>query len=268
MRKSSLSVLAASIALTPSGAFGQAMPPPGASFQGNVTGPQMQMAPQMMAPQMAPQMMAPQTAQMMPPAGVPRRLQRGWVVNPFWMGPQFGITNWQGYGFSDPGPGRRWIRYYDEAYLIDGSGRVIDTRGGLDWDQYGEQWETVNGVPAYRGSRAWQPGAQDYAWHAAHGGAQTQGYGYAQGYGQAGYGQAGYGYGQGYGYTQVYGGGYGYGAYAYPIVIETVTMGASSAAYSEEIIEEYVEVRQARRRPRRACRCAPPPRRPPPGERG
>jgi hypothetical protein len=86
------------------------------------------------------------------------------------------------------------------------------------------------------------------------------------------------------GYTHVYGGGYGYGAYAYPIVIETVTTSAAQQAYSEEVVEEYVQVRRAHHRARPRCICqaprpivhrpppvhrAPPPRpRPPAGERG
>ncbi|HYJ51545.1 MAG TPA: RcnB family protein [Allosphingosinicella sp.] len=249
MRTLSLSVLAASIALIPSGAFAQTMPPPG-------YGPQM-------APQMAP---------MMPSPNLPRRLERGWTVNPYWMGPQFTISNWQSYGFADPGTGRHWIRYYDDAYLVDQSGRVIDARGGLDWDQYGEQWDMVNGIPAYRGSRAWQPGAQDYA-SASAGSYQTGTY-QTGGYQAGGY-QYGYPVGApmpapmpgpmpatGYGY-QVYGG-YGY----YPVVIYQIggAAAASGAAYSEEIIEEYVEQAQAQRR-RPAARRAPV-RRPPPGERG
>jgi hypothetical protein len=254
MRTLSLSVLAASIALIPSGAFAQAMPPPGATFQGGV-----------MSTQMAPQMMAPQMAQMMPPAGLPRRLERGWQVNPFWMGPQFGISNWQAYGFADPGPGRRWIRYYDDAYLVDQTGRVIDARGGLDWDQYGEQWDMVNGIPAYRGSRAWQPGAQDYA---AAGSNQSTGY-------QSGAAYQ-YGYPTGapipmpmpaYGYGQYYGGygGYGYGGGGVVVYQIGGAAASSGASYTEEIIEEYYEQAQAQRR--RPARRAPV-RRPPPGERG
>src|SRR5687768_18603626 len=65
-----------------------------------------------------------------------RRLHRGFVIHPFWFGPQFHIQNWQMYGFADPGRDRRWVRYYDDAYLIDGDGRVVDERYGLDWDEY------------------------------------------------------------------------------------------------------------------------------------
>ena len=30
--------------------------------------------------------------------------------------------------------GTRWVRYYDDAVLIDPDGRVIDTRYGIEWD--------------------------------------------------------------------------------------------------------------------------------------
>ncbi len=242
MRKLSLSILAASIALLPSSAFGQAVPSPAPGV-------------------------TVQTQQFQ------RRLQRGFVVPQYFWGPQFQINNWQMYGFANPGPNGRWIRYYDDAYLIDHGGRILDTREGLDWDRYGEQWEVANGIPAYRGSREFHPGPQDYAWAQSHGGQM-----YAGGQGGQMYygGQAGAGYG--YGSTQVYGGGYGYGAYAYPIVIETVTYGAAAGCCSEEVVEEYVEVRRPRHRARprcqpTVCRVAPPVRRPPPprppaGERG
>lgn len=238
MRTLSLSVLAASVALIPSGASAQMMPTPGYVTQ-----------------------MAP----MMPPMNLPHRLERGWTINPYWMAPQFTISNWQAYGFADPGMGRRWVRYYDDAYLIDSNGRVVDTRGGLDWDQYGEQWDMVNGIPAYRGSRAWQPGAQDYAWYANNnagaGAYQTVGYQAASTVTVPPVQMVA----PPAGYSQVYS---GYGQYGYPVVIYQIYTGgaaaSAAAAYSEEIIEEYVEQAQTVRRParRRAVR------RPPPGERG
>ncbi|HEV2865027.1 MAG TPA: RcnB family protein [Allosphingosinicella sp.] len=203
------------------------------------------------------------------------RLHRGFVINPFWFGPQFHIQNWQMYGFAPPPSGHRWVRYYDDAYLIDREGRVRDERYGLDWDQYGERWDMDDGIPAYYGRGDYRPDDEDYGWVERHGGGGEDwdygdagaGYGPPPECGRApvpcggggGYG-AGYGYGGGYGY-------YGYGV-AYPIIIETtVTTGAAS--YVEEVTEEVVEVRsRARRaRPRPHCNC-PPPRRPPPGERG
>ena len=249
MRKLSLSLLAASIALTPSGAFAQSGPrgphgpPPGATWHGGpMGGHQFQ-----------------------------RRLHRGFIVPQFWWGPQFQIGNWQMYGFADPGPDGRWIRYYDDAYLIDRDGRIRDSREDLDWDRYGEDWDMADGIPAYRGGD--RDDDDDYGDHHGrhhrgmrHGGPPMPGYGPGPGYG--------YGYGGGYGSTQVYGGGYGYGMYAYPIVIETVTTAAAATTYSEEVVEEYVTVRRHHRRPRCICRAPrprpapPPPRRPPPGERG
>jgi Ni/Co efflux regulator RcnB len=270
MRKMSLSLLAASIALSPSGALAQGGPhgphgpPPGTTWHGGgMRGPHMM-------------------GHRGPMQGhFQHRLQRGFVVPPFWFGPQFQIGNWQMYGFADPGPDGRWIRYYDDAYLIDRDGRIRDSREGLDWDEYGEDWDMADGIPAYRGSRDYRPGERDYEWDEGHHGGpdghMEHGEMHHGGPAMPGPGY-GYGYGGGYGSTQVYGGGYGYGMYAYPIVIETIT--TSGGGYSEEVVEEYVSVR--RHRPHRRARCvcqaprpaprAPAPRparpRPPAGERG
>jgi Ni/Co efflux regulator RcnB len=196
------------------------------------------------------------------------RMRRGFTINPFWFAPQFYIGNWQAYGFAEPGEDQRWVRYYDDAYLIDGGGRVLDERYGVEWDRYGEEWDDQDGIPGYRGE--WRDGGEDYAeeeYREEHRG------------GRGGHGGPGYGPPPpGYGHGATYGGYYGYGAYAYPIVIETIT--TTGGGYSEEIVEEYVEVRQRHRarRPRVRCQCAPAPRpvvrrpaprrRPPAGERG
>jgi hypothetical protein len=197
-----------------------------------------------------------------------RRLQRGHIIPPFWFGPQFHISNWGHYGFADPGADRRWVRYYDDAYLIDRRGRVMDGRHGLDWDQYGERWEVRDGIPAYHGSNEYHPGDVDYAW------AREQG-GWGRGPGPHGYA---YGHGAPYG---------GYGYYAYPIIIET-TVTRPVQAYTTEIVEEVVTTRHRPRHraarhavpPRPACDCpaprpsppappaAPPPPPVPAGERG
>jgi Ni/Co efflux regulator RcnB len=265
MRKLSLSILAAGIALIPAGAFAQ----------GGPHGPRPGPAPGMHRTNV----MVHHGGGMRAGHNFQRRLNRGFVVNPFWFGRQFHIGNWQSYGFVAPGPDQRWIRYYDDAYLIDRGGRVVDTRYGLDWDQYGEEWDMEDGIPAYRGSRDWRPDADDYEWaerdqHREGRGPHGRGP-HGPGPHHGGDGGYGYGYGQGYGHTQVYGGGYGYGYYAYPIVIET-TVTTAAAGYSEEVIEEYEEVRHVRRPRRARCACPPPRRpparpavrRPPPGERG
>lgn len=218
------------------------------------------------------------------------RLQTGFFIHPFFFGPQFHIQNWQLYGFPPPPRHHRWVRHYDDAYLIDGDGRVRDHRYGLDWDEYGERWEMDDGIPSYYGRGDWRPGEEDYAWFERHGyGRDRRGErdyaddrdGYRRdrrgdyaddrdGYGPPP-GAMGYhpqmpqacGYGPAYNY-----GGYGYGV-AYPIVIETTVVTGGGCGCTEEVIEEVIEVRE---RPRRYRHRRPAPRRhsapPPAGERG
>lgn len=279
MRMLSLTLLAASAAILPSAVSAQPGPHPGPpaghGWRGGVTGPAVH-GPRVMVPQMGRGHMGQMGRGMHPGRNFRHgRLRRGFTINPFWFGPQFQIQNWQMYGFSDPGADGRWVRYYDDAYLIDHGGRVLDTRYGMDWDEYGEEWGDDDGIPAYRGRREWRgddDGDDDYAREEHRGGDRQHGGRHHRGGPMPGPGY-GYGYGGGYGSTQVYGGGYGYGFYAYPIVIETIT--TTGGGYSEEVTEEYVEVRQRHRahRARPRCRCAPPPRpaprpRPPAGERG
>ncbi len=99
-----------------------------------------------------------------------QRLRRGGSIHSFWFAPQFYIGNWGAYGFYAPGEDQRWVRYYDDAYLIDGGGRVIDERYGVNWNGYGEEWEEHDGIPGYRG--AWRESedeeGEDYA-HEEHG---------------------------------------------------------------------------------------------------
>jgi Ni/Co efflux regulator RcnB len=209
----------------------------------------------------------------------PHRLQPGFIVPPMWFGPQFHVTNWQMYGFAPPPPRHRWVRYHDDAYLIDDGGRIRDTRYGMDWDRYGERWDMEDGIPHYYGRGDFRPGPEDYAWverfRGDHGGEDYADYedeDYGPGHGPA--------YGHGYGPPgpppgchpgpQPCGGfmpagyGYGYGVIAYPIVIET-TVVSGGCGCVEEVVEEAVEYRHQRARHRpRPRRPAPPP----PGERG
>lgn len=64
------------------------------------------------------------------------RPQRGYRLPRYYVAPRFFIPDWRGYGLSDPGYGRHWIRYYDDAVLVDGDGTIHDSRYGLDWDRY------------------------------------------------------------------------------------------------------------------------------------
>ena len=216
----------------------------------------------------------------------PHRLQRGFFVPPMWFGPQFMIGNWQTYGFTPPPPRHRWVRYYDDAYLIDHDGRIRDARHGMDWDRYGERWDMADGIPHYYGRGDFRPGPEDYAWvernrgrfedeeeYADYGRDDGRGYGPPgppPGYGpppsacQAGPQPCG-GYGGYAGY------GYGYGMVAYPIVIETtvVSGGGCGCGYEEVIEEEVVEYRRPVRHARQVRRPRPHrPAPPPPGERG
>lgn len=59
---------------------------------------------------------------------------RGWMLPRYWVAPSFFIQDWPVYGLTRPQPGYGWYRYYDDAVLADGDGRVHDVRSGLDWD--------------------------------------------------------------------------------------------------------------------------------------
>ncbi len=63
-----------------------------------------------------------------------RRPTRGWAVPTYWNSPRFYVNDWAGYGLTQPYNGYNWVRYYDDAVLIDQRGSVYDTVGGLDWD--------------------------------------------------------------------------------------------------------------------------------------
>ncbi|TMJ17128.1 MAG: hypothetical protein E6G94_02360 [Alphaproteobacteria bacterium] len=178
-----------------------------------------------------------------------RRIQRGGFLPQFWWGPQFVVRNWGMYGFPQPFNGGRWVRYYDDALLIDGRGRVYDSRTGMDWDRYGDRWgRNGDGVPVYVGDGGYDE--DDY------------------GDDRDDYADGGDGYGAGYGPPQ--GGcndrcgpppgwqqppvppppgyrGYGYGAgyYSGPVVVtETIT----TTAPVMETRTYYETVRQPARR--------------------
>ncbi len=194
------------------------------------------------------------------------RFNRGFFIHPFWMGPQFQVRNWQLYGFAAPPRDHRWVRFYDDAYLVDHEGRVQDMRRGLDWDEYGERWELEDGIPAYHGSNDFHPGERDYEWVESHGGPEMHaGHPMGPGYEMA----PGYPMHPGCQPVAPCGGhGYGYGwGYAYPAIIIETTVTTGGGSYVTETVEEVVDLRQ---RQRRRARPAPPPRRPspPPGERG
>lgn len=201
MKTFSLLTLAAGAALLPAAASAQPAPrpgpPPGVTWQGgDVT---------------------VRHGDFRPGPGFPHRLRRGHVIHPHWFGPRFHINNWQMYGFADPGADGRWIRYYDDAYLIDRGGRVRDAREGLDWDQYGERWDIEDGIPAYHGRGDYRPGQEDYAWVREY------------------QGEFGPGYAEQGGYGPYPGGGY----YTQPMVIDTIVTGTSvRTVINGELVDE------------------------------
>jgi Ni/Co efflux regulator RcnB len=69
------------------------------------------------------------------------RVVRGFVLPSFWLSPSFVVGDWGGWGLGAPGYGQRWIRYYDDALLIDERGRVFDTVEGVGWDGYDARGE-------------------------------------------------------------------------------------------------------------------------------
>ncbi|MGC6400853.1 RcnB family protein [Sphingomonas sp. FW199] len=61
---------------------------------------------------------------------------RGFVLPSYWVAPQFVIRDWPRYRFSAPPRGHTWVRYYDDAVLVDDHGRVSDAVRDVDWNRY------------------------------------------------------------------------------------------------------------------------------------
>lgn len=64
-----------------------------------------------------------------------RRPVRGWTLPSYWIGGGFWISDWSSWGLSSPPYGYNWVRYYDDAVLVDRGGRVWDSVSGLEWDR-------------------------------------------------------------------------------------------------------------------------------------
>ena len=166
MTKRAMIVLAASAAFVPGALSAQTVSDPGLGMSLPLIAAAQQAAPGMRhAP---PPVVRMRHGQMPGQPGQTRRFvrfQRGATIPHVWFGPQFHVQNWGLYGFPQPFAGGRWIRHYDDAYLIDRDGRVRDGRYGMDWDRYGERWDQDdNGVPVYAGDGDYQPGDHDYEW--------------------------------------------------------------------------------------------------------
>ena len=110
------------------------------------------------------------------------RPSRGWTLPSYWVAPSFYVGNYAAYGLSAPARGYRWSRYYDDAVLIDGNGRIYDMIGGVDWDRGDGGYEQV----------------YDRGYDAGQGYQTTQVYGAGQGAGPAYDAGPGYDAGRGY----------------------------------------------------------------------
>jgi Ni/Co efflux regulator RcnB len=73
--------------------------------------------------------------------GAYRRPVRGWTLPSYWIGVGFWINDWSSWGLSRPAAGYDWVRYYDDAVLIDRRGKVWDSVSGLDWDRDGHGYD-------------------------------------------------------------------------------------------------------------------------------
>ena len=93
-------------------------------------------------------------------AGRYPRMGRGAILPHFWLSPEYYLSDWGDYGLGQPGYGQNWIRYYDDALLIDGRGRVIDYRYGMDWDR-GRGRDRHEGY-GHEGYGAYGDGGYDY----------------------------------------------------------------------------------------------------------
>lgn len=198
------------------------------------------------------------------------RPTRGWSLPRYWIAPSFYISDYGTYGLSTPPAGYGWSRYYDDAVLIDGRGRIADTAYGVDWDGNGYAQGGAGGYAS-----------DGYAY--AQGGAGGQGGGYSQESYQAedsGYAEQGpppprviyRDGGQQGSYSSSYSssagassGGYVANGYYFPPATTTVVT-IQSAPVVTTTTTEYVETYRAARRVyrpaprhrviRRSCTCA------------
>jgi Ni/Co efflux regulator RcnB len=187
-----------------------------------------------------------------------QRFGRGHILPPHFRNRQFFVHNWQSFGWPAPMPGGNWVRYHDDALLIDGHGRVVDSRYGWDWDGRGEH-------------RAYDDGGYDEGYAEGYGRDDYDDYGrdddYAGGQHGGGYERdcrgdcgpvrhvppppphPGYGYGSGYGSSY----GYGAGCACGPVVVtETITTTApvmETHTYYETVTEHRAAPRRHYRKP-------------------
>ncbi|WP_019831549.1 RcnB family protein [Sphingomonas sp. PR090111-T3T-6A] len=65
--------------------------------------------------------------------GAYKRPEPGATLPQIWLNPDYTISDWRGWGLAQPAQGTRWVRYYDDAVLIDDAAKVKDVRYAVDW---------------------------------------------------------------------------------------------------------------------------------------
>jgi hypothetical protein len=89
---------------------------------------------------------------------------RGWTLPSYWIGSGFWISDWSSWGLSRPAAGYDWVRYYDDAVLVDRRGKVWDSVSGLDWDRDGHGYDEDERDDGYYAGRDEDRGyGADYA---------------------------------------------------------------------------------------------------------
>jgi Ni/Co efflux regulator RcnB len=191
-----------------------------------------------------------------------RRLGRGNHLPGYWMGGGFRIPDYLSWGLAAPPHGYFWVRYYDDAVLVDDRGDVWDSVSGIGWAD-ADSWADSSGSYSSAYSRSGTgagyrepirpidpndyyddyPG--DYPPPAGAPlppppGVQVQGY---YGSGEAYYGGGSY-----------QSGAYYYGAPVGSTVIVTMPAVTTTTTVTEEVVERTTYVRAA---PRRVVRKAP-----------
>jgi Ni/Co efflux regulator RcnB len=85
-----------------------------------------------------------------------RRPVRGWTLPSYWMGGSYFLSDWTNWGLTSPPHGYFWVRYYDDAVLVDRGGRVWDSVRGVDWDRGagGDAYAYADDGYAYAEARA------------------------------------------------------------------------------------------------------------------
>jgi len=60
----------------------------------------------------------------------------GFFLPRLWLNDTYIVSDWARYGLPRPNDGQNWVRYYDDAALVDERGMIYDSVG-IDWERYG-----------------------------------------------------------------------------------------------------------------------------------